>query len=1383
MKKILILIMVFALSLLEASEKKDILIISASMGKMTQSAKMTAFKNIAKKAGLNVDTKFEVEIKKKDQLKTINNYKVVMFDSLAGARAVNSLVEGFSEAIGQSNEDIVILPIAIEDENPNRKNISIEHNIGLNQFWQNGGESNFINMAKYFKMNIFKMGKESIGEVIIIPKNGLYHPKNPDLVFKDTKEYQKFFNIDFKTNNKPIVGIILHRGSVVSGALAHINAVIEHLENKGVYALPFYTDISGEDPVGIQFTQENNVTVIDALINFQLMIIDHESQKKMYEKVNVPVLHALSYSKGEIKDWEKDKYGVDFPMIPMYYIIPETLGFTDSLIVSAQNQVTKEIQPIMGQIRSIANKAINISKLKRKAKKDKKVTIMFYNYPYGKNNMGASFMNIPDSLELVLKEMKKQGYTTTAMKSEELRKKATAGLKSMYSVNLYEQAEKMLAEDSAALYPYDEYIKEFYKLPVETRTNMIKFWGYPLESKMLIYKNNKWYFLVPRFKVGNIVIMPQPRRAEREDSIWAKNVSLDRTDTSLWHNPTVSIGHSYLAGYLYARNQFKTDALVHFGTHGTQEWSPGKERGLRVGDDALSVLGDVPVVYPYITNNLAEGIQAKRRGRATLISHQTPPYGLTGTYKELSEIMDFINQYKSADDGMLKTQLKEQITEITIKMNIHKDVEYTQEMVGNDFDNFLSKVEDYILGSSKQAMPLGMHTFGTYPEEAHMISTVMQMVGSDFIAKVEGDEKYFAKNYKEFNTSKTYKLVKDYVIDGKDLKEVDDEETIQYLKIAREYKNSFVQTKETKNFLRALDGEYIEGGVGGDPIRNPASIPTGNNMYGFDPSKVPTKAAYKTGSKLMKDFIENYYKENKKYPRKLTFNLWSLETMRHHGVLESQILYAMGVKPIWNETGISNKFIQNIVKQKLQNFLPESIAQWFAEIVTIGKIKFLLDLTPDSWLKKPKKMLNHAIVVNKGQIEDIEIIPYSELKRPRVDVVISATGLYRDTFPQTMKLIAKAVKKVSELKEANNFLRENTLSMEKRLSNHKDINASEAKYLSTIRIFSNKTGDYGSGVDDIDDTGRWETDKRISQNYVQKLGHYFGTDTSRWSEKRVDLDLYSKNLSGTEGIIFSRTSNLYGLLTSDDPFEYFGSIAMAVRNVDGKAPKTFIANLRDPKDAKIESTAKFMTKELRGRYFHPKWIKEMQKEGYSGTLNVQDVMNNFWGWQVVDPNVIRDDQWQEFVEVYVNDKYNLKIQQWFKSLNPDAYAQIIEKMLEANRKGYFKTDEDTLKKLVELYKELANKHSITKSYNEKFKKFVDDKAIGFGLMTPNGKMIDKVAKPNQQKVQEKPKVKGQKLEKVQKQQIEQDYQEYFVWAGLLLIAMAGVFSELRRRED
>ncbi len=1373
MKKIFIVISL--LFYINIFAKTDMLIFSASMGKVPQESKVNELINVAKKNQLSIDFKFENEIKKDEVLAEFSKYKIIMFDSLAGSRGINSLLEKYSGALNSLKANTVVIPISLKAENPYRKNISIEDNIALNEYWYNGGVENFKNFSIFINNKIFKRSNDKYASAITIPEEGIYHPKNPKIVFSSIEEYAKFFNIDLEKPKKPLIAIGLHRGSLASNALEHINELISYLENKGFNTIPYFTNITGKDFVGKKFLTYKNKTIVDVVVNFQIMIIDHETLKDDYKKLNVPILHALYYGDGNIDEWKKDHVGVNFPMIAMTFIIPETLGYSDGLIVAAQDKKTKKLLPILNQLHSLANKAINISNLKQKRNKDKKVAVMYYNYPPGINNMGASFLNTPESLELLLKNMREKGYSTELKDSKWFETEATKSLKAYYEKGHDKQ---MLKDNVADLYPYDKYIEYFRSLPLETQKIINKAWKSPRYSKMITRVNGKKYFLIPRIQLGNIIIMPQPRRGERVDKLGLKLKKLKDDDTSLWHNQKVPVNHSYLASYLYIKEKNEVDALIHLGTHGTQEWMPGKERGLSINDSALLPLGDLVVIYPYITNNVAEAMQVKRRGRGTLISHQTPPFGISGTYKEIGEIMDYINQYKSVDDGMLKTKLKQQITDLSLKLNMHKDIEYSTSDIENSFDEYLSKIEDYILGMSGSAQPLGMHTFGTVPKQEYLITTVMQMLGKEFLKQADG-QLYFSKDYTEIKKSNAYNFVEKYAINNLETKDLENKELFPYVALAKKYINNFKTNEETKSLLRALNGEFIETGIGGDPIRNPQSVPTGKNMYGFDPTKIPTKAAYETGKKLMKDFIENYYKENGKYPTKLTFNLWSLETMRHYGVLESQILYAMGVKPIWNETGISNKFIQNIVKQFLQSYVGEDIGSFLSKAVTIGRIEFFLGLTPNTWFQKAKKMLRHSGNVNKGTIEDVEIIPYSELKRPRVDTVISVTGLYRDTFPQAMLVLAKAVEKVAQLKEENNHLRINTLKIKEQLKKQ-NLEDDVVQRLSTVRIFSNKTGSYGSGIGAIDDTDKWDDEKRLTDNYFETRGYYFGSDTKYWNEKLPQVDLYAKNLSGTQSVIFSRTSNLYGLLTSDDPYGYFGAISLAIRKLDGVNPKTYISNLRDPNNAKLQSTAEFMSQELRSRYFHPKWIKAMKEEGYSGTTGVLDVVKNFWGWQVVDPSVVRDDQWDEFVEVYIDDKYNLDLKKWFTDNNPDSLAQMVEKMTEAYRKGYWNADEKTIKKLLEVYKELENKFKV-RSYNLDFKEFKEKASLGFGLAN-----LRKIAKNTNQSevvkksIKQKPQIKGQKLEKVKNKLVKEDHTNKIIIAFFALLLVFGIGYELRK---
>ncbi len=234
-----------------------------------------------------------------------------------------------------------------------------------------------------------------------------------------------------------------------------------------------------------------------------------------------------------------------------------------------------------------------------------------------------------------------------------------------------------------------------------------------------------------------------------------------------------------------------------------------------------------------------------------------------------------------------------------------------------------------------------------------------------------------------------------------------------------------------------------------------------------------------------------------------------------------------------------------------------------------------------------------------------------------------------------------------------------------------------------------------------------------------------------------------------------------------------GGISLAVRHLDGKSPEMFITNLRDPDNSRSEPLNRFLAMELRTRQFHPQWIKEIQAEGYAGTLTTLDVLNNFWGWQVLDPDNVRDDQWQEFFEVYVQDKYKMDIRQWYEENNAHALAQMVERMLEATRKAYWNADEKIIKELLETYIELAKKYDVL-TKNEAFETYVNKQATGFGLapLTPLSQANAVQPKTEQQPAPQTAQVEGQKMEKVQAIETTTDSNIYY-----LLLMMAMVFSD------
>jgi cobaltochelatase CobN len=234
--------------------------------------------------------------------------------------------------------------------------------------------------------------------------------------------------------------------------------------------------------------------------------------------------------------------------------------------------------------------------------------------------------------------------------------------------------------------------------------------------------------------------------------------------------------------------------------------------------------------------------------------------------------------------------------------------------------------------------------------------------------------------------------------------------------------------------------------------------------------------------------------------------------------------------------------------------------------------------------------------------------------------------------------------------------------------------------------------------------------------YLARMQHAYGADMKSWGEKLPGVNLYAENLRGVQAAALSRTSNLYGMLTTDDPFQYLGGIALAVRHLTGRNPELYISNLRDANRSRAETASQFLARELRTRQFHPGWIESLMKEGYSGTTEILDSLNNFWGWQVTAPELVRADQWQEFADVYVRDKLQLGVDRWFERANPAALAQMIERMLEAVRKDYWRADAATVRELASRYRQLAEAHDV-RTDNRKFTEFLQH-AAGYGLAAP-----------------------------------------------------------------
>jgi cobaltochelatase CobN len=1166
-----------------------------------------------------------------------------------------------------------------------------EHGALLWAYYRHGGRPNFTHLFDYLQRWQAGRSTADVPPPQELPAAGAYHPRFPLGFSADVRAVLDAVRVP---GSHGVVGVGFHASYLESAALEQVDALVEALEKRGVTALPLFYSI-GPD-AGLPKLMQGLVDV-----HFHLQPVYHTAFAAQLDKLGIPVLQGIGWSDGGVQDYREDRVGLPLATTPLYLALPEQNGLIDPMVGWARG--TGRIEIIPEQIDAMADKAVAYVRLQSTPRAERRLAVMVYNYPPGERNMAASFMNIPRSLERISTALNQAGYTIEPRTEAQWIEQVGRVISGLHHP---EKLAALAADGLAEKFPLERYHAWYDGLPTAVRERIEARWGKPEESPFV----REGAFLIPRVLDGKIAVLPQPPRGRPGKE----------SERSLYHDLRVPVNHYYLAVYLWTRTQLGAHALVHLGTHGTQEWMPGKERGLHVTDDPLLALGETPIVYPYIVDNVGEATQAKRRGRAVMVSHQTPLFRPSGLHGKRVELHNLLHQYLTLEEGEVKQRTAARLKQEVLGGTILSDLGWTAEKIDADFDAFQTALHDYLHTLAAQAQPIGLHTFGQTGDDKARLTTVLQMLGVDLFTQlgIDDPQEMFADNYEKIETTRPYRWLAAVLHLSAEtpeprLPEIEARARDWYAKLAAE--------PEMAGLLTALDGKHVTPSVGGDPLRAPESLPTGRNLYGFDPSTLPTREAWETGCAAVTALIEQHRQEHGAPPKKLAYSLWAVEAMRHGGVLESQALYAMGVRPVWNP---------------------------------------------------------------QGRVIDVELIPREQLGRPRIDAVLSATGLYRDQFPNLMAHLAKAAALVADLDEPDNPSHANSLTILADLL-AQGVSREEAVSLAKTRLFGSPSGVYGTGLEgaaQASDT--WEKDDKLAQLYLRHMSYAYGPDPSKWGQGEDGSPLYAANLRGVEGAILARTSNLYGMLTTDDPFQYLGGISLAVRHLTGKSPSLYISNQRQPGTARIESAARFLATELNTRAFHPGWVRSMQAEGYAGALDLQNMVNNLWGWQVVDPRMVTAAQWQRLHEVYVQDALGLDLRAWFEKNQPEALVRMTERMLEAIRKDYWDAPEATRRELVETWQQLTQKYAIAAG-NEKIKAFVEGLAAGYGIAgAAPAAPADATPPPAAAAPSPAPatvQVQGQQLEKVEAPAAEDRARAWWLFVALILPFFAGAARQVMRR--
>lgn len=1137
-------------------------------------------------------------------------------------------------------------------------------------YYSAGGESNFRHLFQYLNAWHLKQPLDDIPKPQPMTESGIYHP-DAGKMFNNWADYIAWGKSLWRSD-APVLAVAMSSTFISNSQTLFYDQLIRQVEQAGGIPLVFWFDHHQASGLEDMIAQAEPVMLVNTT-----HMVSGELRKKEFHQLDIPVVIGLTSRQHDIESWREATQGINAGMSAAMVSIPESLGMSDPLVLAALEN--GEPVAIPEQLDLLVGRFMAQARLKQLPREQIRLALMFWNTPAGEKNLSASNLNIPRSIEQISQGLIAEGYDIDSMTEQQIISSAHLMLSAYYHP---QKLLELLENGQAMTLSVAEYKDWLNTLPDNRQQELLSTWGLPEDNWAVRDINGQPMFVIPAIQNQHLLWLPQPPRADK----------LGESTHDLKQAP----GHLYLATYLLLRNVYQANALIHLGTHGTQEWTPGKDRGLWAYDYPNLAVGNMPVFYPYIQDNIGEAIQAKRRGRAITISHQTPPYSPSGLYDELLTIHDLMHQYMQLDEGGVKDQTKSQIIEQAIAFDLHKDLGWDEQQLKQNFDVFFNELHDHLHQLAQATTPVGLHTFGQAAEQPFRIATVMQQLGAPFYEHLDVDSKeLFATSFDTLTEQKPYTFLASFIEQPALLDTIKDEPLKDMVKQAISHEKALAEDGEMEALIHALNGGFITAGLGGDPVRQPDTT-SGTNLYAFDPEKLPSKAAYEASEAVYQSLIDDYQQQNGHYPDKLAFTLWSSEAIRTYGLMEGQILRALGVRPVWNAGGKVIRF---------------------------------------------------------------EIIPDEQLSQPRVDVVLQVTSVYRDQFDGLMRKLADVIEQLAAENTSNNVIARNSQLIQQQLL-QQGLSEQEAIRYSRARLFSNPPGDYGSGVTDIAmDSTAWDDDKILADTFIQSQSHIYTSQD--WGTPVEQLNLLQSQLTGTDAVVLSRSSNLHGLLSTDHPFEYLGGLSAVVKQIDGKNPSLYVSDSRQ-KQTRMTAANQFISDELRTRYQNPQWIKGMQNEGYAGTVEMLKIVNNVFGWQVMDVNMIRPDQWQALHETYVMDKRDLGLNEWFEEMNPTAQAQLIERMIEAIRKGYWDASEQTRQELVSRWQTLVDEKGADKGA-EKTVDYIQQSLVGFGLEGIQPEAATGTTET----------VSGQILE--QKQQNEMpDFYWLWILLGLLSVISAGI---------
>ena len=1022
--------------------------------------------------------------------------------------------------------------------------------------------------------------------------------------------------------------VVFYRALLQSGFTGPVDGLASALEERGLGATSLFVQ-SLKDAGCAEFVRSVLRAAAPAVIvNATGFAVGSESggqDQNPFAVTDCPVLQAV-FSGSQKETWESNPQGLNPRDLSMNVVIPELDGriMTRALSFKSQSRwhagtqshiVTYE--PDEDRVAFTAQLAANWAKLRRTVPSERRVGIILANYPNRDGRIGNGVgYDTPESTSRILAFLRDAGYRV----GDALPDSGNMLIDHLLHGPTNSRCEQRDAGERLALHLYEE---QFRDLPAKLRSEVLERWGEP-SSDPFVREN---WFELPARRYGNIVVGIQPARGYNIDP------------KASYHDPGLVPPHGYFAFYFWLRHVFGAHVLVHNGKHGNLEWLPGKAVALGPSCYPEAAFGPTPQLYPFIVNDPGEGTQAKRRTSAVIIDHLTPPMTRAESYGPLQEVEALMDEYYLASgmDPRRLSHLRARIFDAARSSRLDVDAGLDE----GESDESLRKLDAYLCDLKEAQIRNGLHVLGQSPQgslEASHIAAMVRLPRKMGEGRDQSILRALAHDlglgFDPLGSEPASPWTGPFPQELEDMGESawrtmgDTVERLEALSLAliegsRACLPEWQQTgavldevavrirpalsgsggKEIDSLLRGIEGKFVEPGPSGAPTRGRLEVlPTGRNFYSLDNRAVPTPAAWTLGDRSARALLARHFQDHGYHLRAIGLSAWGTSNMRTGGDDIAQAMALIGVRPRWE---------------------------------------------PSTW-----------------RLTGYDILPLAELGRPRVDVTLRISGLFRDAFPLQVELFDRAVRSVGLLEECetDNPIAERMRSEAAELR-ASGVDEAEADNLAGQRIFGSKPGTYGAGLQALIDEKLWTERSDLARAYIAWGSFAYGTSTMGENSKKT----LERRLSRIEAVVHNQDNREHDLLDSDDYYQFEGGMSAAVELASGRKPAVYHNDHSRPERPVIRTLEEEIGRVMRSRVVNPKWIAGVMRHGYKGAFEIAATVDYLFAFAATT-GAAKSHHFDLAYDAFIADP---KVRDFIMANNSHAMREIADRLRDAADHGFW----------------------------------------------------------------------------------------------------------------